>query len=86
MTPLVSSIIFWFAACVCVVAQAMVVRSLLLGRTPASVKTRMAEIREVAWVLLPAVALALTLVASWRMMHRPDPEVGGSPVAMMISR
>ena len=77
-----SSLLFWCAAAVSLVAQAMLVRSLLLGRTPGSVKTRAAGVREVVWVLLPALVLALTLVASWRRVHRPESNVGIAPVAM----
>ena len=78
----VASLLFWTAAVVCALAQAMLVRSLLLGRTPGSVKTRAAGLREVVWVLLPAVVLALTLVASWRKIHRAEPAAGMAPVAM----
>jgi hypothetical protein len=74
--------LFWAAAVVAVVGQTMLVRSLLLGRTPGSVKTRAAGFREAAWVLLPALVLALTLVASWRRLHRPELDVGSAPVAM----
>ena len=76
------SFLFWTAAVVCVVAQAMLVRSLLLGRTPGSVRTRAAGLREAVWVLLPALVLALTLVASWRKIYRREPAVGIAPVAI----
>ena len=83
MSYLASSILFWCAALVALGAQAMLVRSLLLGRTPGSVKTRAAGVREAAWVLLPAVVLVLTLVASWRRMHDPAPNATSvvAPVA-----
>ncbi len=80
-----SSLLFWCAAVVSLMAQAMLVRSLLLGRTPGSVKTRAAGFREATWVLLPAVVLVLTLYASWRRVHRPEAKVGILPVAMAIS-
>lgn len=81
-----SSLLFWSAAVVALAAQAMLIRSLLLGRSPGSIKTRWARWREAAWVLLPAVVLVLTLVASWRRVHRPEPNVGIAPVAMRETR
>jgi len=81
-----SSLLFWSAAVVALAAQAMLVRSLLLGRSPGSVKTPWASLREAAWVLLPAVVLVLTLVASWRRVHRPEPNASSAPVAMLETR
>ncbi len=68
------STLFWPAALLCLVAQAMVVRSLFLGRTPAASKTRAGRVREVAWVILPALVLGYTLFASWRAAYREPNE------------
>ncbi|MFN8573386.1 MAG: hypothetical protein U0132_15140 [Gemmatimonadaceae bacterium] len=75
------STLFWPAALLCVVAQAMVLRSLLLGRTPGASKTTAGRAREVAWVILPALILGYTLFASWRAVrHGPNESVTGVPV------
>lgn len=68
-------LLFWIAVACCLVAQVAITRSTL--RAPA----RSAELRpgvprprrsiEVAWTVLPAVALALVLVMTWRAIHQP---------------
>lgn len=66
---LIQTIVFWFAAVLCLMAQGMVLRSLLLGRTPAARTGTAARAREVAWVLIPAIVMVLVLIASWRAIH-----------------
>ncbi len=79
--------IFWVAVACCAVAQWLILRSALRapdaergppaggGGVPA---TRRAA--EVAWAVLPAIALALVLAATWRAIHPPRP--AGSPHAV----
>jgi hypothetical protein len=65
--------IFWVAVACCAVAQAAIVRAVLrpLGAAAAGAVPRPRRVAEVIWVLLPALGLALALVATWRRMH-PD--------------
>ena len=66
--------LFLIAASVAVFAQLAVVRSVLIGRAPASSPGRSARLAEIAWVVLPTVALLIILVVTWRAL--------GSPVAL----
>ena len=64
--------IFWVAVACCVVAQLAIVHSVVISPAgvpdsrPTSAGRRVAEI---AWAVLPGVALALVLVLTWRAMH-----------------
>jgi heme/copper-type cytochrome/quinol oxidase subunit 2 len=68
---------FWVAAVACAVAQVAIVRSVFVARPPADGPAgadapRPAPARrgpEVAWAVLPALALAAVLVFTWRAMH-----------------
>ncbi len=66
---------FWVAAVACAVAQAAIVRSVFVARVPAAGPgdvPRPAPARrapEVAWAVLPALALAGVLALTWRAMH-----------------
>jgi heme/copper-type cytochrome/quinol oxidase subunit 2 len=66
--------LFLPAAIVAVIAQLAVLRSVLVGRAPASSPGKTARFAEIAWVVLPTVALLVILVFTWR--------VFGTPVAL----
>ena len=72
--------LYWVAVACCVVAQVAIVRAAL--RTPtASVAPQMPRPQraaEVAWVLVPAIVLALVLAFTWRAMHQA-PELQAIP-------
>lgn len=70
MSPLFADAIFWIAVACCVVAQAAIVRSVLLARGGS---TRARRAAELMWAVLPAIALAAVLVLTWRTMHRAGP-------------
>ena len=74
--------IFWIAVASCVLAQVAIVRSVLRMRgsaadstlasslpspSPSLPRTRPAI--ELAWVVVPALALAVVLGVTWRTMH-----------------
>jgi len=64
--------IFWVAVACCVIAQLAIVRSVLVSpaRVPDSEPTsKSRRIVEIAWAVLPGVALALVLLLTWRAMH-----------------
>ena len=64
--------IFWIAVACCVVAQLAIVRSVLISpaRVPDSEPTSIGRrFVEIAWAVLPGVALAFVLLLTWRAMH-----------------
>jgi hypothetical protein len=77
--------LYWAAALTCVVAQGLVIRSLLLGRTPGARRTAWARAREVAWVLLPAVMLAAVLVSTWRAVRDAPNDHGPAAVSGVLA-
>ena len=73
------NVIFWFAALVCALSQAAIVRSALRARAQrpdgTAAPTRAIE---VAWTVLPAVMLALVLLFTWHALH-PQPSFPLTP-------
>jgi heme/copper-type cytochrome/quinol oxidase subunit 2 len=63
--------LFLPAAAIALVAQLAVLRSVILGRAPASSPGRSARLAEIAWVVLPTVALAAILVLTWSRLGEP---------------
>ena len=61
LPPAVTTILFWAAALVCGVAHVAIVASVVRS-TP---RKRL----EIAWAMIPALALAAVLVMTWRGMH-----------------
>ena len=68
--------IFWVGVVSCAIAQIAILRSVLRTRRaresgPGVPHPRYAV--EVAWAVVPAIALAMLLVATWRTMHPGSP-------------
>jgi hypothetical protein len=63
--------IFFPAAAVALVAQLVVLRAVLTGRAPASTPGRVARLAEIAWVILPTVALITVLLLTWDRLTLP---------------
>lgn len=64
--------IFWVGVVSCAVAQIAILRSVLRTRRARETGPGVPQPRfavEVAWAIVPAVALALLLAATWRTMH-----------------
>ncbi len=66
--------IFWIAVACCAVAQIAIVRSVVVfagarrddvAPPPSAARAQ----REIAWAVLPGIALALVMVWTWRTMH-----------------
>ena len=73
---------FWLAVVLCAVAQLFILRSALVVRA-APVDRQVPGARrpiEVLWAVLPAIALALVLVFTWRAMHPATPGGDAAPV------
>jgi heme/copper-type cytochrome/quinol oxidase subunit 2 len=65
--------VFWIAVACCTIAQLAIIRSAIVSparaadsATPASPSRRAIEI---AWAVLPGIALAFTLFYTWRAMR-----------------
>ena len=77
------STLFWVSAACCVVAELVLLRSLLFGRAreaerqaakgaPASVPQTRRPV-EIAWAILPAIGLMFVLYLTWRAVDAPQP-------------
>lgn len=69
MKPFLAEATFWVAAVACVVAQAAIVRSVLVARAPQlPPEARIVLPRrgvELLWTLVPAIALLVVLALTW---------------------
>jgi heme/copper-type cytochrome/quinol oxidase subunit 2 len=75
--------LFWTSVALCLVAQVLIVRSVLGARhlpTPSADVPRARGAVELFWALVPAVALAVLLVFTWRAMREHQSAVP-TPVA-----
>jgi len=81
MPALLSDAIFWIAVVCCAAAQLLILRSVFAARGagPASSLPPVRRPLEIAWALLPAVALALVLAMTWRAMHPAPRDVRTLP-------
>ena len=64
--------IFWIAVACCAIAQLAIVRSVLISpaRVPDNQPTSaVRRLVEIAWAVLPGIALAFVLLLTWRAMH-----------------
>ena len=71
----VADAVFWAAVLCCAVAEVAIVRSAVAAR-PITGGAPLPPLRrtvEVAWAVLPAVALGLVLFWTWRAMHPLPP-------------
>ena len=77
MPSAVANALFWLAVACCAVAQAAIFRSTIAARRrspsaradEASAERRSGAAAELAWAVLPALALVAILVLTWRTMH-----------------
>lgn len=63
--------LFLPAAAIALLAQLVVLRSVITGRAPASSPGRSARLAEIAWVVLPTIALIAVLVLTWNRLGAP---------------
>jgi heme/copper-type cytochrome/quinol oxidase subunit 2 len=86
MSLRIADAIFWIAVACCVVAQLAILQSVVISparaadREPASATRRVGEI---AWSILPGVALAVVFVFTWQAIHAAHVV---APLAAGISR
>jgi hypothetical protein len=63
--------LFITSAAIALVAQLAIVRSVIMGRAPASSPGRVARLAEIAWVVLPTIALIAVLALTWKRIGEP---------------
>ena len=86
MSLRIADAIFWVAVACCIVAQLAIVQSVVISparaadRAPASTARRIAEI---AWAVLPGIALAVVFVFTWRAIQLAH---AGAVIAAGIAR
>jgi heme/copper-type cytochrome/quinol oxidase subunit 2 len=79
LTP--STLLFWLSAACCLVAQVLIVRSVLAGRRLPAASPEVPKVRggvEVLWAIVPAVALGVLLVFTWRAIEGHDARTAAS--------
>lgn len=67
-----ADVIFWFSAVSCAVAQAAILRSVIIapaGSSDAPAGSARRRTMEIAWAVLPGIALVAVFVLTWRVMH-----------------
>jgi heme/copper-type cytochrome/quinol oxidase subunit 2 len=86
--------LFWTAAVCCVVAELVLLRSLLFGRARAAEQEHARDVHmsrsvQIAWAVIPAVGLLFVLYLTWRAVDRPKApsvDLGHSGVTIGASR
>ena len=81
MSAQLANSLYWIAVICCLVAQIGIARSVWRVRREAAAECVPApgRVTELAWVLLPATALAVVLLLTWRAMHPVDGASSASP-------
>ena len=72
MSSFFADAIFWIAVACCTVAQAAILRSIIASPASADHSPSPGAARraiEIAWAILPGIALAAVLVFTWTAIH-----------------
>jgi len=70
MNPVLADTIFWVAAAACAVAQIGILRATFRRSQPTTPFVhRASRVEELAWAVLPVLALAVVLVLTYRTLH-----------------
>ncbi|CAA9357611.1 MAG: hypothetical protein AVDCRST_MAG11-3905 [uncultured Gemmatimonadaceae bacterium] len=85
MSPSLADAIFWVAAVCCAIAQWVILRGTLAAPLAPGSEAPGRRRAEVVWAVVPAVALALVLGATWRALHPPRPAAGTSTGALPVA-
>jgi heme/copper-type cytochrome/quinol oxidase subunit 2 len=91
MPASLSDALFWVAVACCAGAQLLVLLAAFASRgsrPPAESLPPVRRAVEVVWAIVPALALALLLAATWRAMHPPtdDSPPAHDPTALSAAR
>lgn len=71
MPSRLTEMIFWFSAICCALAQAAILRSVVVAPVHAhdDAAPRGRRGADIVWAVLPGIALVLVFVFTWRVMH-----------------
>jgi hypothetical protein len=74
MSQPLAEIIFWIATVACVIAELAILRSTFAARraTKSELVPSSSPRSELAWAIIPAVALVLVLTATWQRIEARD--------------
>jgi len=67
-----TDVIFWFSAVSCALAQTAILRSVIIAPArsqEAPTGSTRRRTMEIAWAVLPGIALVAVFVLTWRVMH-----------------
>jgi len=74
MSPAFAEVVFWVAAASCAIAQIALLLSAIrspMAGSPDNPVLMPRRSKEIAWTVVPAIALALLFASTWRAMHPP---------------
>lgn len=81
----VADAIFWIAVACCAVAQLAILRSVLaVPAQRAGDRSAWRRTAEIAWAVLPGVALAAVLLYTWRAMHGDATALTGTSASLAL--
>jgi heme/copper-type cytochrome/quinol oxidase subunit 2 len=89
MPHLPATILFWISVACCLVAQVLIVRSVLAARGLPAVRPELPRARgsvEVMWAVVPGIALALVLFFTWRAIGGETRHTAPAVTAAMVER
>jgi heme/copper-type cytochrome/quinol oxidase subunit 2 len=69
MPHLPATVLFWISVASCVVAQVLIIRSVLAARALSAVRPELPRARgsvEVMWAVVPGILLTVVLFFTWR--------------------
>ena len=72
MTRQIAEIVFWIAAAACAIAELVILRTVFAPHSDAHSSASVPHSprgTEMLWAVLPAIALAALLSATWRAIH-----------------
>ena len=81
MNPTLADAIFWICVVACAVAQFGILRATVAARrhgAPTPVHRPATALEEVAWAVLPVLALIGAIVLTWRTLHPAALALGGT--------
>jgi hypothetical protein len=78
MNQPLAEIVFWIAAAACVIAELAILRSTFSARgaNKSELVPSASPRGELAWAIIPALALGVVLTATWRRIEARDPHMG----------
>jgi heme/copper-type cytochrome/quinol oxidase subunit 2 len=83
MSHQIATMLFWISVACCLIAQGLIVRSVVAARALPAVRPDLPRARgsvEVMWAIVPAIALAVLLFLTWRAIEAREVSRARPPV------